>query len=192
MNKLNEKYYTNQDVVFLAKDILGKVLHSNIDNKYTSGIITETEAYEGITDKASHAYNGKRTKRTETMYKKGGVAYVYLCYGMHPLFNIITNKVDIPHAILIRAIKPLEGIDIMLQRTNKINIPKDFSNGPGKVSKALGIKTEHSGISLLDNLIWISDENIIFNKKNIIQTTRIGVGYAQEDALLQYRFILEF
>src|SRR4051812_21670161 len=111
MPKLKASYYANTDVVFLAKDLIGKTLCTRINNKLTCGIITETEAYAGIIDKASHAYGGRRTNRTETMYSKGGVSYVYLCYGIHRLFNIVTNTVDVPHAILIRAIYPTKGIE---------------------------------------------------------------------------------
>src|SRR3954471_15249269 len=104
MNMLKNSYYLNADVVFLAKDLLGKTLCTRINNKLTCGIITETEAYAGVIDKASHAYSGRRTNRTETIYSKGGVTYVYLCYGIHRLLNIVTNNKDVPHAILIRAI----------------------------------------------------------------------------------------
>ena len=118
MSKLSADFYQRDDVLLISRELLGKVLCTNFHNKLTSGIIVETEAYAGITDKASHAYGGKRTKRTETMYASGGCAYVYLCYGMHHLFNIVTNKENIPHAVLIRAIQPLDGINIMLQRRN--------------------------------------------------------------------------
>src|SRR5688572_7863163 len=102
--KLKRDFYTREDVVLVAKELLGKVLCTKWNGKTTSGIITETEAYEGITDRASHAYRGRRTERTEIMYSEGGTAYVYLCYGMHHLFNVVTNKKDIPHAVLIRAV----------------------------------------------------------------------------------------
>jgi len=191
MPKIERLYYLQPDVVYLAKDLLGKVIHTNINGKITSGIISETEAYNGIIDKGSHAYNGRRTKRTEITYWQGGTAYVYLCYGMYPLFNVVTNEVDIPHAILIRGIIPLDGIDEMLLRTGKNKISKDFTNGPGKVAKALGIITEHTGIDLTGNTIWLSDENTIIPESEIIACPRVGINYAGEDALLQYRFILK-
>jgi len=185
---LNKKYYLSKDVVKLAKDLIGKVIHTNIDGVLTSAIITETEAYAGITDKASHAYGGRRTQRTEVMYSEGGIAYVYLCYGMHYLFNIVTNKKDIPHAVLIRGIYPLKGIETMLQRAHKNKLTKDIGKGPGKVTKLLGIDKRHNAISLLDNTIWLSDENINIKKNAIIVSKRIGIDYAGEDALLPYRF----
>jgi DNA-3-methyladenine glycosylase len=192
MLKLPVSYYLSEDVVALAKNLIGKYLYTCIDeNKVTGGIITETEAYEGITDKASHAYNNRRTKRTEVMYSTGGVAYVYLCYGMHALFNIVTNKKDIPHAILIRAIYPTDGLNIMLHRANKTKITKDFANGPGKVAKILGINTNHSGTKLTNTTVWLEDKGIYFNNNEIKATKRIGVDYAMEDALLPYRFILD-
>lgn len=191
MAKISKDYYLNPDVVFLSKDLIGKILITRFNNKLTSGIITETEAYAGIKDKASHAYGGKRTTRTEVMYAEGGVSYVYLCYGIHHLFNIVTNKKDVPHAILIRAIKPLKGLDTILQRRNQKIIQKNTASGPGTVSQALGIRTMHSGVSLEKNVIWLEDDNIKIPEENISCGPRIGVDYAQEDAKLPYRFVGE-
>ncbi len=190
MSKINKEFYLRDDVVGISKELLGKYIFTKFDNKLTGGIITETEAYEGISDKASHAYGGKRTKRTETMFSKGGVAYVYLCYGVHSLFNIVTNKKDIPHAILIRSFKPTDGIDFMLERTGKTKLTNDFGTGPGKFSKALGIHFSHSGMDLSGNKIWLEDRGLKIDDKNIIASTRIGIDYAEEDALLPYRFIV--
>ena len=187
--KLLQPYYCNTDTLQLSKNLLGKKLVTNFDNKLTSGIIVETEAYLGIDDKASHAYNGKKTNRTNAMYNKGGLAYVYLCYGMHSLFNIVCNIENIPHAILIRAIEPIDGIDIM-KRRRKIN-GANLANGPGKLSKALGITTGNNNQSLLKNIIWIEDiDNEIFDK-NILSVPRIGVDYAGKDAMLPYRFYIK-
>ena len=108
-----------KDVVGIARELLGKVVCTRIDGELTTALITETEAYAGVTDKASHAYGDRRTKRTEPMYSTGGVAYVYLCYGIHHLFNVVTNKKDVPHAILVRSGKPLSGIKLMLERRQK-------------------------------------------------------------------------
>jgi DNA-3-methyladenine glycosylase len=157
----------------------------------TAGIITETEAYNGIIDKASHAYGNRRTNRTEIMYRSGGCAYVYLCYGVHSLFNVVTNKEDLPHAVLIRAIQPLHGIEIMELRRGKLRSTKAFTGGPGTVSQALGIHYSASGLSLMESKIWIEDQQIKIQKSNIIAGPRIGVDYAGEDALLPYRFRVE-
>jgi len=187
--KLLQPYYCNTDTLQLSKNLLGKKLFTNFDNKLTSGIIVETEAYLGIDDKASHAYKGKKTNRTNTMYNKGGVAYVYLCYGVHSLFNIVCNIENIPHAILIRAIEPIDGIDIMKHR-RKIN-EANLTNGPGKLSKALGITKRNNNQSLLENIIWIEDiDNEIFDK-NILSVPRIGVDYAGKDATRPYRFYIK-
>ena len=137
MTKLNKDFYLRTDVVQISKDLLGKYLFTKIDNKITAGIITETEAYAGITDKASHAYNNRRTARTEIMFAKGGISYVYLCYGIHHLFNVVTNVEDVPHAVLIRAVKPIEGIEAILKRRNSKEIHSRISGGPGTVSQAL-------------------------------------------------------
>jgi DNA-3-methyladenine glycosylase len=190
MPKLKRSYYLQEDVVLVAKDLLGKVLYTNLNGKITSGIITETEAYAGISDRASHAFGGKRTPRNEKMYAKGGIAYVYLCYGIHHLFNVVTNNENIPHAILIRALQPLEGIETILKRRKQKTIAKNTAGGPGTISQALGITTKLNGTDLTGKTIWLQDEGIKVIQKNIIVGPRIGVDYAGEDAKLPYRFIL--
>lgn len=187
--KLPRSYYLQPDVVALSKDLIGKVLCTRFDDQLTSGIITETEAYAGINDKAAHVYGDRRTKRTETMYQEGGHAYVYLCYGIHHLFNIVTNIQDIPNAVLLRGIQPLEGIEIMKNRRGKSKVAKGFSSGPGTATQALGIKTIHDKTDLTEDMIWIEDRGIVIDQKNIFVGPRIGVDYAEEDALLPYRFL---
>jgi DNA-3-methyladenine glycosylase len=194
---LPRSYYLNPDVVNLAKDLLGKYLVTQIDGKLTSGMIVETEAYAGVTDKASHAYGDRRTTRTEIMYCIGGTAYVYLCYGVHSLFNIVTNGKDIPHAVLIRGIVPADGTEIMLQRTGKASLTKKFGIGPGNVSKALGIHYSQTGLDLTkkpinkkNNGIWLEERGFFVEPSKILVTTRIGVQYSGEDATLPYRFVL--
>ena len=191
MSKLLADFYQREDVLVISRELLGKVLCTNFHGKLTSGIIVETEAYAGITDKASHAYGGRRTKRTETMYAKGGSAYVYLCYGIHHLFNIVTNKENIPHAVLIRAIQPRDGIEIMLQRRNKKKIDHTLTSGPGSLTRALGITVKDSGTFLMDNLIWLEDQNINYTNQDILATPRVGVQYAGKDAQNPWRFQVE-
>ncbi len=191
MNKLDTGFYNRADVVKIAKELLGKVLVTQFGDITTSGRIVETEAYAGHIDRASHAFGGRRTNRTEVMFQTGGTAYVYLCYGIHHLFNVVTNQKDIPHAVLIRAIDPIQGINAMLARTGKKRADHTLTKGPGNVSKALGINTGHTGQSLLDNEIYIAADDFGVNKKDIIATPRIGVDYAGEDAKLPYRFILK-
>lgn len=186
--RLPLSYFRHHDVVFLSQDLLGKVLMTKIDGQLTGGIITETEAYRAPEDKASHAFGGRRTQRNEVMYAEGGFAYVYLCYGLHNLFNIVTNEQDIPHAILIRAIQPLEGIDVMLERRGKIKVDKTLAGGPGTVCQALGIKLHHNGLRLDGNEIWIEDRGLSFPPESIKAGPRVGVDYAGEDAFLPWRF----
>lgn len=186
--KLDRSFYLRKDVIKVSKELLGKVLYTCIGNKRTAGIITETEAYAGVTDRASHAYGGRRTARTEVMYREGGTAYVYLCYGIHSLFNVVTNEKDIPHAVLIRAIHPIEGINTMLKRRNKKQVEKSLASGPGSLSQALGIHYVHTGHSLLGKIMWIEDKGIGIKPSDIIAGPRVGVEYAGEDALLPYRF----
>lgn len=183
-------FYLQDDVVSIAKQLLGKVISTHINGIRTSGMIVETEAYKGITDKASHAYMGRKTKRTAPMFEQGGIAYVYLCYGIHSLFNVVTYIKDVPHAILIRAIEPLEGIEFMLERSGQSALKPSITAGPGVLSEALGITSIHSGESLLGKTISIEDRNVIIEPNSIVSTTRVGVAYAAEDALLPYRFYL--
>jgi DNA-3-methyladenine glycosylase len=189
--KLQRSFYIRNNVIQVAQELLGKHLCTRFGNTVTSGIIIETEAYAGVTDKASHAYNGRRTERTEVMYSQGGTAYVYLCYGMYSLFNVVTNVEGTPHAILIRAIYPTEGIAEMEKRRKMKAGSKNFSGGPGTLCIALGIHyKQHSGLDLTKSSIWIEDKKIRVRPSAIIKGPRVGVAYAEEDALLPYRFIL--
>jgi DNA-3-methyladenine glycosylase len=192
---LSQTFYLRSDVVQIARELIGKVLLTNFNGKLTSGMIVETEAYAGITDRASHAFGNRNTPRTKPMFSKGGISYVYLCYGIHSLFNVVTNHAGIPHAVLIRAIKPIDGLDIMLERSGKRKVNADFGVGPGKVSRLLGIHFSHSGTPLIAVAktkkpdIWIEDHGIQVVDSIIKVTPRIGVDYAGEDAKLPYRFI---
>lgn len=183
---LSKTYFENPDVVFLAKDLIGKQVTTQIDGLVTSGIITETEAYAGQGDKACHAHLGRFTKRTKVMYESGGIAYVYLCYGIHHLFNIVTNTRGNADAVLIRAIEPTLGIGIMQERRGKSKVDKTLTSGPGNVTKALGITKIQNGSSVVGEDIWIQDIGKKFS--NIVEATRIGIDYAEEDAELLWRF----
>jgi DNA-3-methyladenine glycosylase len=186
LKKLKASYFQSTNVVHLAKDLIGCKLFTFIDQKVTSGIITETEAYAGHGDKACHAHLGRFTKRTAVMYEPGGIAYIYLCYGIHHLFNIVTNTKGNADAILVRAIEPLEGIDIMMERRQKNKLDKTLTSGPGNVSKALGLTKNHNAQSVCSDQIWIEHKITQINK--ITETTRIGIDYAEEDAFLPWRF----
>ena len=189
MKKLGIQFYKKQDVVSIAKELLGKIIVTKFEGVTTSGRIVETEAYIGLTDKASHSFGGKRTARNEHMYAAAGTAYVYICYGMHHLFNVVTNEKNIPDAVLIRAVEPLQGIDTMLKRTNKKTLDNTLTKGPGNVGKALGISKDHSGLNLSGNKIFICEDKLA--GALIGSSKRIGVESAGSAALLPYRFYVK-
>ncbi|MEO6584468.1 MAG: DNA-3-methyladenine glycosylase [Ferruginibacter sp.] len=192
MKKLPISFYARTDVVQIARELLGKIVTTNFNGEITAGRIVETEAYVAITDKASHAFAGKRTARNEHMYEAAGKTYVYICYGMHQMLNIVTNKKDIPDAILIRAIEPLAGVNIMLARTGKKVADSTLTKGPGNVGKALGINKKHSNLSLQDEAIYIyADELSTIEDSSIGSSKRIGVESAGADGFLPYRFFLK-
>lgn len=185
---LAREFYLRDDVVAVSRELLGKVLCTDIDGAPTSVVITETEAYAGTSDRASHAFGGRRTQRTEPMFAGGGIAYVYLCYGIHHLFNVVTNYSGVPHAVLVRAGVPFSGTTIMLGRRDKSKADKSLLAGPGSLARALGITTGDTGISLTDRRIWIEDHGIRPDDASITAGPRIGVDYAGEDASRPYRF----
>jgi DNA-3-methyladenine glycosylase len=191
MKKLPLSFYQRENVVTIAKELLGKILVTNWERELTSGRIVEVEAYEGAIDRASHAYAGRRTARNEIMYRDGGFAYVYLCYGIHHLFNVVTHFTDTPHAVLVRGIEPLSGVDIMLARTGKSKADHSLTRGPGNLSKALGIKTSHTGLSLLSDMMYISDDGFRYKRNTIASSPRIGVDYAGTHAEWPYRFYVK-
>ena len=190
MKKLSKEFYLNPSVTEISRQLLGKVLCTQVDGKFTSGRIVEVEAYSGRDDKACHANNNKRTNRTEIMYSAGGVAYVYLIYGMYHLFNVVSNQQGRADAVLIRALEPIAGLEVMMDRM-KVKTAKKITAGPGKLSKAMGITKNLYGANLVGNDIWIADDGIEFNQQQIIETSRIGVEYAEEDALKPWRFYID-
>jgi DNA-3-methyladenine glycosylase len=215
---LGNAFYDRRNVVTVARALLGKVLVTEFGGRFTSGRIVEVEAYNGVVDRASHAWSGRRTRRTEVMYGPGGTVYVYLIYGIHHLFNVVTNATDVPHAVLVRALEPISGIPVMLERTGKPRLDHSLTRGPGNLSKAMGLLTTHTGASLtpatasptpktasptpatssrdhsiaspLDGAIWIGDDGFRVPRSRIVATPRIGVDYAGEDAALPYRFFV--
>lgn len=186
--KLSREFYQSQDVVKLSQALLGKFIVTDLNGMRTAGMIVETEAYKGAEDKASHAFNNRYTKRTETMYEAGGVAYVYLCYGLHHLFNVVTAPKGCPHAVLIRAIEPIEGLDIMLARRAMAKVLPRLTAGPGALSKALGITTAINGSLLTSKSIWLEDRGIKVVNNNILKTPRVGIDYADDHRDLPWRF----
>jgi DNA-3-methyladenine glycosylase len=189
--KLPESYYLGNDVVNISKDLLGKYLFTCIDDVISGGYIVETEAYNGVVDKASHAFGNRITPRTKTMFMQGGIAYVYLCYGIHEMFNIVTSSEGHPQAILIRAIQPTDGIEAMQVRRSMPVLKPNITAGPGSVAKALGISRNINAFSLQSDTIWLEDRGLTFSDEQIKAGPRIGVAYAAEDALLPYRFYVK-
>jgi DNA-3-methyladenine glycosylase len=190
LKKLAAEFYKRENVVLIARELLGKILVTKVDGLLTSGRIVETEAYCAVADRASHAHAGRRTPRNEAMYAAGGTSYVYICYGMHNLFNVVTNVKEVPDAVLIRAVEPLLGLEAMLLRTPKTSPGYSITKGPGNTGRAMDISKVHTGSSLLGNTIYIADDGFVPAENTIGASPRIGVGYAGDDALLPYRFYI--
>jgi len=187
--RLTPEFYLDKNVVKIARSLLGKTLFTRVDGHVTAGRIVETEAYSWK-ERGSHAFKGK-TGRNAVMFEEGGVAYVYLCYGIHQMFNVVTNHEGIADAVLIRAVEPVVGIEIMKERRGKVINEFQLTSGPGKLSKALGIDRNLNGKSLFQNEVWIEDGGASLSSKKIVSSKRIGIDYAGEDALLPWRFTIK-
>lgn len=188
--KLNEDFYQREDVVKIARELLGKVLFTRVDGVVTGGTIVETEAYSWR-ERGCHAYRARKTARNEVMFRKGGFAYVYMCYGIHYLFNVVTNLEAVPEAVLIRALEPVTGLEEMVERRSLAGDNLHLTSGPGKLTKALGIGRSFNGKFLLDDEIWIEDSGMRLAKSKIVASERIGIDYAGDDARLPWRFTIE-
>ena len=185
--KLPRDFYTRSNVLTIARDLLGKLLVvPDEDGRRVSGMIVEVEAYRGPEDRASHAYGGRRTKRTETMYRGGGIAYVYFVYGMYYQFNVVCNVPDVPHAVLVRALEPVEGIELMRARRHQ-HPDHNLTNGPGKLCIALNIDRALDGADLLGDRVWLEEYQSI-SPRRIARGPRIGIDYAQEWIDKPWRF----
>ena len=188
---MTRDFYRRKNVVTIAKELLGKALFTKIDGVVTGGISVETEAYSWK-EKGCHAYNARKTSRNAIMFGEGGFSYVYLCYGMHYLFNVVTNVEGVADAVLIRALEPIAGVPEMTIRRGKIPNPFHLTSGPGKLTKALGIRKDMNARSLLGDEVWIADvETDAKRRPQIIASPRIGIDYAGEDAKLPWRFHLK-
>lgn len=191
MSKLPPGYYIENDVVSIAKDLIGKYLFVHTENVTTGGIIVETEAYRGPEDLGSHAYNNRRTQRNDIMYYAGGVVYMYICYGIHDMLNIVTGPANTAHAVLIRAIEPTEGIEVMRQRRKVLHEDTRLCRGPGALAKALALKKVHNGISLQENEIWIEDRGPVFAEEAVIAGARIGLNISEPYKSIPWRFYVK-
>ncbi|MEL7251245.1 MAG: DNA-3-methyladenine glycosylase [Bacteroidota bacterium] len=189
MPQLTADFYRREDTVQIAKDLLGKILVTNFNGQRTAGRIVETEAYKAPEDKACHAYLNRNTNRTKTMFLPGGVAYIYLCYGIHHLFNVVTGPEGAAHAVLVRGLEPLEGEDLMLERRGFDRLKPQLTAGPGVMSKAMGIHKKYDSVSLVEqnSPIWIEDAPPIA-PENMLAGPRIGIDYAEECAAWPWRF----
>lgn len=185
---LSRDFYERDDVVRIARELLGKVIYTRKDGIVTAGKIVETEAYDGRNDQACHSHIHGRTNRTKIMFGPGGYAYVYLCYGIHHLFNVVTNREGKADAVLVRGIEPLEGIETILSRRKKEKMHRSVGGGPGIASEALGISTDDYGEDLRGDRIWIKDQGIQVASDEILASPRVGIDYAGEDAGLPWRF----
>ena len=186
--KLPRDFYTRSNVLTVARELLGKLLVVSDNGKRVAGLVVETEAYRGPHDRASHAYGGRRTNRTETMYGSGGTAYVYFVYGMYYQFNVVTNVKDVPHAVLIRGVEPVEGIELMRRRRHG-QPDHNLTNGPGKLCIALGIDRSLDRADLLGNKVWL-EEGPGVPRARIASGPRIGIDYAEEWVDKPWRFWL--
>ncbi len=186
--KLPREFYTRHDILVIARELLGKLLVvPAADGSRVSGFIVETEAYIAPEDKASHAYNFRRTQRNESSYSIGGAVYVFFIYGMYFQFNVVTNVIDVPHVVLIRALEPFEGVEIMRERRKTAN-DKNLTSGPGKLCIALGIDRNLNNEDLLGEKIWIEESDFKVSGKNVMSGKRIGIDYAEEFAEKPWRF----
>jgi DNA-3-methyladenine glycosylase len=188
--KLSRAFYTRPGVLTVARDLLGRLLVvPDPDGQRVSGIIVETEAYRGPADRASHAYGGRRTRRTETMYAIGGTAYVYFVYGMYYQFNVVTGVADVPHAVLVRALEPLEGLQRMRAR-RRVAGDRLLTAGPGRLCQALGIDRGLDGADLTGDRVWIEEGPRPVAPRAIAAGPRVGIDYAGEWRGRPWRFWL--
>ena len=177
MMKISQSFYQRDDTLLIARELLGKYLFTKVEDKVVGGIIVETEAYLGPEDRGSHSFNNKRTTRNEMMYEAGGVVYMYICYGIHDRLNIVTGTKGSSHAILIRALEPVAGIDTMKMRRGSSVDRIRLCKGPGALGKALGVSKLHNGVSLQGDEVWIEDQGLSISDDDVVSTARVGMNF---------------
>lgn len=187
--KLSLSFYQREDTLQIAKELIGKYVFTKIEGKLSGGMIVETEVYIGPLDKGSHAFNHKMTARNKSMYLAGGVAYMYICYGIHDMLNLVTGKVGTSHAILIRAIEPIIGIEHMQDRRGLVSLGK-LAKGPGSLARALGLNKSFDGKSLIGDELWLDDKGINISDDQITASSRIGLNCAEPYCSIPWRFTL--
>ena len=193
--KLERSFY-ERDTLTVAKELLSCILVHITPEGITSGKIVETEAYMGPEDKGSHSYNGRHTPRMDPLYKTGGFAYIYQLHGYNYCINVVTRKEGIPQAVLIRAVEPVEGMELMAERRKidasdaKISKLKNLTNGPSKLCQAMNIDTSLNGIDLCGEEVFITNHAVRDSEK-IVATPRIHIDYAEEYRDKPWRFLLQ-
>ena len=195
MEKLEREFY-RRDSVLVARELLGKVLVHEIGGQKVSARIVEAEAYRGVEDKAAHSYAGRRTPRVEVLYGDPGFAYVFLVYGIHRCFNVVTGEKEVPQAVLIRAAEPVDGVEWMAQKRFGISSGqltkvqrKNLTNGPGKLCEALSINLTANGLDLCGNEIYV--EECEGQEFAVVSAKRVGIDYAEEARDYPWRFYIE-
>ncbi len=189
---LPRRFY-ERDPLVVAQELLGKIVVHETSEGVTSGRVVETEAYLGPEDKASHAFGNLRTKRTQTQFGPKGHAYIYLIYGMYYCFNVTSGAVSgKPEAVLFRALEPLEGVELMMKRRPRAKGKKEnLANGPGKLCQALGLTKVQNGADLTVPPFYIEDDGFAVSRDGVVQTTRIGVDYADDWKHKPWRFYIK-
>jgi DNA-3-methyladenine glycosylase len=187
--KLGKDFYHRSDTIAMAQELLGKMLFTNIDHQLTGGIIVETEAYMGVVDSSCHTYNNRKTKSNATMYQQGGVAYMYICYGIHDMLNIVTGNEGDSQVILIRALEPTVGIEVMKERRGGVPVNR-LSKGPGSLAKALRLTKKFDNYSLMGEEIWIEENDVLLPENKIISSPRIGLNCSEPYLSMPWRFTI--
>jgi DNA-3-methyladenine glycosylase len=190
--RLERDFYTRADTLRVARELLGKrLVVPDASGARVAARVVEVEAYLGVEDRAAHSYGGRRTRRTETMFAVGGTVYVFFVYGMHHQFNVVTGPAGRPHAVLVRAVEPEEGIEAMKAR-RPVAKERELTSGPGKLCRALGLDLTHDGEDLTTSRrVWLEESGVRYTPGEVAAGARIGVAYAGEDALKPWRFWVE-
>lgn len=184
-----QSFYLREDTLTIAKELLGKYVFTKINGIITGGMIVETEAYLGVTDASCHSFNNRKSTKNATMYEQGGVAYMYICYGIHDMLNLVTGPINESHVVLIRAIEPTIGMELMMERRGNVAIKK-LTNGPGSLAKALGLNKSFDRESLISNRLWLEDQGVIIEPHKIKETPRIGINCPEPFLSAPWRYLI--
>jgi DNA-3-methyladenine glycosylase len=193
MSRLPRSFYL-QDTLTVARELLGKLLVHDAPDGITAGRIVEAEAYQGPQDRAAHSYNNLRSARTEVMYGPGGYAYVFMVYSMYCCFNVVTRPAGQPQVVLIRALEPVGGLELMARRRGcgalAVTNIRNLSNGPGKLCQAMGITRALNGEDLCGGRLYIADDGVTIGESDVCRTPRVNIDYAGEARDYLWRFLV--